>query len=1845
MREPMPAREEAPPADAAWMPLRASADGVPRACDMTADDWLLAYDVDDQLADGGAPAAAGLESALREIWQSVLGVEGLSATDNFFAAGGDSIASVQLAAQARAKGIALSAQDLLRHQTIAALAASASQASLERQPSQGRLALRPAQLAALDGGAVSRRLLQVPEEMDERFLQAWLRALHAGHDTLRLRFARQGGEWRAEFRADADALAREARDGRAASSMQPQGDDGPALMAALEKGRDGARLWLSARQAAVDAASWRTILADLRAAFDEWRRRGAISARGAAGFGRYQEWCEKREGEPPQAAWPAAGGEWVFAPVAELDAARSAAMLEIGLRKHRARPEELLLAAALLAACRWSGERALTLRLAQDGRAADAELAATVGQFDVERGLTLALAAGELAPGAAILAAKEGCRAQTQELGDAGGTARLAFRYDGDFDAPAAARAGIARLALPNDDDDAGAPPLRLRGERRDGCLRLTLSCRAAAVPAQGLDALAARLDEALRELAEHCADPAQAASLSPSDFPGLGLTAAELAGWRQRFPALEQLSPATGMQIGMVFHSQLPGHADAYTNQAYLTLEGELDAGWFREAWRIVIERHPALRAGFVGFEREQPLQLAVAAPALDWREEDLRGQAPDAFERWRQADRQTPFDFGRPPLMRFLLARVGEQSHRFCWTHHHSIIDGWSVTLVWDEVFEAYRALRAGQEPALPPAPSFAEAAFWRHGQPREEGLRYWRETLAGIGPRAALRIEQPGLPPLGGEASKSRRRLSEQASRRLTEMARAGQTTLAATMQAAWALLLAHYSGQSDVVFGVTSAGRTIDLPGVERIVGPLINTVPARFALDPGARLGDWLRTVRDMHLLRDRHASIDLIDIQRQSGLRADQPLFDSVVIVDNYPAADYGAATGLRVSERGYAGETHYGLTLSVMPGARLAFDIEFDSSRFHKKDIDAMADKLESVLTRMPQNLAEPLSAAVGAAARAEAASDAAGLSMARRQGDLRLGRDLVPHLVENHAQDTPEQIALICNERSYSYEQLNRAANRLANHLLEQFPQLGADSLVGVRIPRGDKLVIAILALWKAGAAYIPLDPILPAQRVRDMLETAGAAFVIADRVEAAADNAAALGMRTVSYDAVEQLPGLDERNPDVHISGNDLSYVLYTSGSTGKPKGAMVEHIGMLNNIVNKAVDCKVTESSRVAQNASMSFDVSVWQMFIALARGGATVVYDDRAVNDVAGLLARLAADRVTVLEVVPTYLSVLVEHIEDKHPGGLELSVQYLLVTGETIEASLLKRWFKLFPHTQAVNAYGPTEASDDITHHLMSAGDALENPVPIGRALANFDVYIVDDELRPLPYGEMGEIVVTGVGVGRGYVGMAGATAQAFLDSPFPDKYRGRLYKTGDLGVMRPDGVLLYHGRKDKQVKIRGMRIELEDVELALQALPAVRQAAVLEIRPAGREAFLCAFAVARADGEREAIVAELKEKLPPYMVPSVFRFESELPQLPSGKIDRRALLARYEETAPRAACVEPTNEVERRLADIWREVIGSQAIGIGDDFFDVGGDSFKAIRIAAKYGAPLEVTHLYDYPTIAALAEHLAGLDGDAQKTLTPIAGDPAQAEAMLLCIANSGGGPVSFIEMGRAFSAAGAPLAACAVNLPRNEVDDDAAMVAEVERLAAEVCDELGRMSSLPLMVFAQCNGSALALGVVREWKRRGADLRALCIGGALLRTEPTPKDVRSDEQIVAFLGSIGSTLPAEADERAFFLHDFSYDCHMADSYYNHLVRERAAEAGERIGAPVFCLVGTEDPIVSGYAERYRDWGLLSDEVSLIEYPGIGHYLLRDCPAELAASLADIWRRVGGKEARNGR
>jgi amino acid adenylation domain-containing protein len=618
----------------------------------------------------------------------------------------------------------------------------------------------------------------------------------------------------------------------------------------------------------------------------------------------------------------------------------------------------------------------------------------------------------------------------------------------------------------------------------------------------------------------------------------------------------------------------------------------------------------------------------------------------------------------------------------------------------------------------------------------------------------------------------------------------------------------------------------------------------------------------------------------------------------------------------------------------------------------------------------------------------------------------DYRPGEKTFVPSFERQVEKTSNSTAAICDEKVLNYRELNETVNQLARCLLKEVSSLRED-LVGILMERSEKLIESIIAVWKCGAAYIPLDPDSPDDRIKRIIKDSRPKLVICKPglLHQKMENELNSITRIIYLDKLEETrSNQDKTNPGITVFPNSLAYVIYTSGSTGTPKGVMVEHRGMMNHMHAKLAEIQIDTTSVIVQNASQCFDISIWQFFAALLKGGQTIVYTDRLVLSPEGFIKQVGKNGITILEVVPSYLSMMLDIIDERKMEHLFPALKYLLVTGETVRPALVKRWFEKFPGIKMVNAYGPTEASDDVTHFIMEdfPGDRREI-IPIGRTVRNFRIYITDDQGRLCPIGVKGEIYVSGIGVGRGYLNDIYKTRKAFMKDPFRDEPGVMMYRTGDIGRYSPDGNIEFFGRKDYQVKIRGYRIELEEIENKLSSIVGIRAAVVVDREDKTHNKYLCAY-ITLMEGiqkDAEGIKRALRSGLPEYMIPSKIVVLKDLPLTPNRKIDRKALPEPDEADISSLKYVAARSEVEKKLVEIWQEILGVGKIGIHDNFFNLGGDSFKGIRIINKIQDWLhEVVHvtvLFLAPTIAELAlklESYKKMDSESRVDAAKIAG-----------------------------------------------------------------------------------------------------------------------------------------------------------------------------------------------------------------------------------------------------------
>jgi amino acid adenylation domain-containing protein len=1030
-------------------------------------------------------------------------------------------------------------------------------------------------------------------------------------------------------------------------------------------------------------------------------------------------------------------------------------------------------------------------------------------------------------------------------------------------------------------------------------------------------------------------------------------------------------------MQEGMLFHALYEPGRGVYFNQLSCRFEGRLDEQIFIRSWEKVVERHGILRTSFVWDGLERPLQVVWKRVALEWARQDWRQyreeEQEEQLHKYLTADRRRDFELGRAPLLRLGLMRRGEEDWSFVWSYHHILLDGWCFSLLVGEVFKVYAAERRGEDANLKRAYPYRDYIAWLERQDLTEAEQYWRKELMGFSSPTPL-VGELGQERSDGEHQRHEKHLSEELTAGIKELAKGKHVTVNTVMQGCWGLLLSRCGGEGDVVFGATVAGRPAELRGVESMLGLFINTLPVRVRIQEEETAGEYLRRLQREQVEARHYEYSRLAQVQAWSEMPRGVPLFETLLVLENYPvdrAMQEQAVREFRVTKIRKSEQTNYPLTVDVLLGRKMMLRLDYDEGRFEPWVIERLGLHMEQLLRGMVE----------GDGKRVKDLSLLTQVEWEQvvevwNARDVDYNNGTVHELFEEQVKRTPDRTAVECGQERLTYRELNQRANQVAWYLRER--GCCAESVVGVRLERGPHLLTTILACFKIGAAYLPLETRHPRERHRRMLSESRAAILLVGDEEAAGDYESLLVLDEAFFSHRKK-----EENPNHRMGEKGLAYVMYTSGSTGAPKGALVEHGGMVNHLWAKVHALKLDAGDRVAQTASQCFDISIWQFLAPLLVGGCTCVLSHEVVQDAEELLKEIEEREVTVVEVVPSMLAAMVaskqQHAE---VGATKLShLRWMIATGEALPGRICREWRKMYPWMGMMNAYGPTECSDDVTHYVAESGEEAEwkgQCVPIGRGLGNIRVYILDTAMCPLPVAIPGEIYVGGICVGRGYMGKPEMTAERFVPDPFSGTGGERLYRTGDRGRWRRDGNIEFLGRTDDQVKIRGHRIELGEVEGVLRKHQKVADAVILVKEEEGGRKQLIAFVVGKNGKEagEDELRRYVRESLPQYMAPATYVVLESLPLTTNGKVDRKQLLAmagpgRRRETE----YVEARTEEERVLAEIWTELLDVERVGMHDNFFELGGDSILSIQVVAKArerGLKLTPRQIFEEQTIA---------------------------------------------------------------------------------------------------------------------------------------------------------------------------------------------------------------------------------------------------------------------------------
>ncbi|PSL55728.1 non-ribosomal peptide synthase protein (TIGR01720 family)/amino acid adenylation domain-containing protein [Saccharothrix carnea] len=1474
-----------------------------------------------------------VEAVLADVFAEVLGAARVGVRDNFFALGGDSILGIQVVTRARRAGLVLTSRDIFAHQTVAAIAPHVTRdlpPAADQGPVTGDAPLTPIQRWFLDSHSVRPEhfdqsvVVDLDADLDVAALRTALAALVGHHDALRTRF--EGDRQVVGPVTDADPLALDHFDLTR----------GPLLRAEV---LGGGSVRLTAHHLVVDGVSWRVLVEDLATAYRQARAGETVHiGRKTTSF---RDWATRLAEHAPHGFdaeldhWRAVAATPTDVPVdrhgpntvesqrevtVRFTAEETAALLRDVPPVYRTQVNDVLLTALGRVLADWTGRSRVLVDLEGHGREelfADVDLSRTVGWFTTVFPVALDVPDGGW--GEALKSVKEQLRAVPGRgigygaLRHLARTApacdpRVSFNYLGRFDADQRdlELSADPRAPRPHLLDVVG----QVRGDELEFTFHYSENTHEHATVALLADSFAA----SLRGIVAHCAEPG-AGGRTSSDFPLARLTQAEVD-----LITGEDAYPLTPMQAGMVFHGL--GDQGVYFQQTTFVVDGVTDPAGFAAAWQRVVDRTPVLRSSVLWEGVRQPLQVVhehVRVPFrfLDWSRLDAEGRAAELRDLLAE-DLAQGIDLAEPPLMRVAIARLSPASVQVLWTFHHVLLDGWSVFHVLSDVLS--EVFGTGEPVERRP---FRDYVAWLAEQDRAAAEAHWRAALGDFDSPTPLPADHPAEH--GTSSERLEVELTDDESERLYEFAREHRVTPSAIVQAAWALLLARSGGRRDVCFGATVSGRPAELPGVDGITGIFINTLPVRVRVDGAAPVADWLRALQDAQVESRRFEHVPLTDIQGWSAVERGTNLFDSVVVFENYPA---DVAEGMGLRELSAVETTSFPLSATVYPRERLGVLLGYEPAMFERATVERLGERLRRLLVGLVADPDRPV-------ADVPWLSDDEVRQVLFDWNGTVVGEPTttIPELFAAQAARTPDAVAVTCEGEHLTYRELDERANRLAHHLVGL--GAGPERIVALLLPRSLDQVVAVLAVLKSGAAYLPLDPAYPPERIT---------ATIAD----------ARPVATLS--AIPDLTGLPATAPTPALRPDHSAYVIYTSGSTGRPKGVVIPH----GNVVRlfSATDhwFRLGPDDVVSMFHSYAFDVSVFELWAALLHGGRLVVVP-HAVSRSPRDFARLLVDEgVTILSQTPSAFYQLIP----EQPAGL--SLRCVIFAGEALEPRKLEGWHG---PGALINMYGITETTVHVTYTEVDGS--------IGVAMPDLRIYVLDEDLNPVPPRVPGEMYVAGPGLARGYLDRPGLTASRFVANPFGPP-GSRMYRSGDLARW-DDGVLHYLGRADHQVKIRGFRVELGEVESVLAAHPAVAQVVVVV-----NEHRLVAYFVPDKPTTASELRRHTAEVLPDHMVPAAFVALESLPLTVNGKLDRVALPAPERDAVTSDDYVAPRTETEEAIAAIWADVLGVGRVGVDDSFFTLGGDSIRSLHITSRtkeaFGVDLSPRDVLTARTVSALAD-----------------------------------------------------------------------------------------------------------------------------------------------------------------------------------------------------------------------------------------------------------------------------
>lgn len=1081
----------------------------------------------------------------------------------------------------------------------------------------------------------------------------------------------------------------------------------------------------------------------------------------------------------------------------------------------------------------------------------------------------------------------------------------------------------------------------------------------------------------------------------------------------------IEDIIALTSMQQGMLFHYLKNPNGREYFEQLCIRFKGKISIESIERAWEYVIRSNEMLRTIFRWDRLETPVQVVLKeyTPSIKiMRLQDVdQGEKEKYINEIRKKDLEVGIDISVEP-MRITLIQICENELEMVISNHHILYDGWSNSIIIKEFVEAYKRFYKGLKLEPIKKTRFKEYIKWRKLQDRDIQKDYWRKYLEGYSHKISISGKKL-IHESNNKIDRYRIELDKILTAVIVEFCREEKITVAVLLNTAWGILLQRYNNTDDVVFGITKSGRTASINGIDNIVGLFINTIPIRISVKDGESIKELLKRVDREIKDIENYDSIPLAEIQAESKLGNSEGLFDTLLAIENYPLdktlRNMDGILTFEIADM-YT-ETNYDIAITITTGEKLGITAIYNRYKYTGETIERVFKHYTNIISEITADNKKPVKEI-----EMLDIEEKKKLLYDYNNDESNYVHGKPVHIAfEEQAEKTPAATALIFGEKRLTFRELNKKANQLA-WLLKKKGVKG-DKVVGVILERSIEMLVSLLGVLKAGGAYLPLDPGYPTDRIMTMLDKSDTSVLLTSEstlnayplislenigfneidcdisISAKEENAKSEELMPFlengdkdAYDSSKSVIILEyaetllskesEENPPVEINGENTIYQIYTSGSTGIPKGAMVKHHSFSNLLKWYTCEFDINNTDHMLLIASISFDLAQPNIYATLIKGGELYLfeaasYDYERMSDV------IYEKGITILSCTPTAFFPLLELNEDSEYKKL-VTLRYVFLGGEPINMTALQKWIKSPNyHCEIVNIYGPTECTDVISSYTVDneTADKLTS-VPIGKPIYNTHLYVLDKELRILPFEVEGELYAGGVCVGKGYYKDDKLTKERFIEvKHLPDKL---IYKTGDVVKRLSDGNLEFIGRIDNQVKIRGYRIETGEIEARLLKHSGVKEAAVIVREDKAKQKYICAYFISENEIETSALIEFMKEELPSYMLPTFFIRIESIPQTPSGKVDRKVLTTALYEPKSNEKNVLPTDEIEKKLVDIWCKVLGISNIGIHDNFFELGGHSLKAVQainlLYKTLNIKISIQTFFKYQTIASLGKYL---------------------------------------------------------------------------------------------------------------------------------------------------------------------------------------------------------------------------------------------------------------------------